>query len=155
MGDFDFPVRFIADEHYIRDILKDKDKAKDILLLLNHIHKNSKTYPMCHNLMTDESFKNSISDKEIRGMALLGAFHPEPWTLASEISPESSIMKYAINAASKKPGKVILLTSASKLESYKNDSHYSNGVVKSAIRIAAGDEAYKLIHLAANLNRCS
>ena len=61
MGDVDFPVRFIVDGHFIRELLKDKLLAIKIILKISEIHKNSKHYPMEHNLISDECFPCSAN----------------------------------------------------------------------------------------------
>ena len=60
---------FFADENFIKDLLKDKILATKVLLKLSYIHVNSKYYPLSHNCMFDESFKNSIADKKLRGFS--------------------------------------------------------------------------------------
>lgn len=149
-----FPVRFICDQYFILDLLKDKSLAIRILLKLSNIHKNSKHYPMGHNLIPDFCFKESIKGKAIRGPGLVGAFHPEPWPefVKHELDPLSKMLKYAINTATKKPYKIIILTSKEKEREYESNPHYSNNSVKSVIKLFSGEEALKIIDIVLNIS---
>lgn len=147
-----YPIRFVIDEFFIRDILKDKPQAAKIILKLDCIHKSSKDYPLTHNRMFDESFKNSISDKQIRGAALLGAFSPEPSPNFVQNEPdfESRLIKYAINLATKKPYNIIILTSEEQSKKYIQSKAYENAEVKSSVVIFYGDSASRIIDIMAN-----
>lgn len=151
MGEVDFPVRFIVDGHFIQDLLKDKLLATKIILKISEIHKNSKHYPMEHNLISDECFMEIIKgDKEVRRAGvLLGAFHSEPWPnfVSNETDMESKMIRWAINVATKKPYVIIILTSEAKLKDYQENKHYSNGKVKSAVKISSGQEALQIIDI--------
>lgn len=145
---FSFPARFIADEDFIKDILKDPARAAKILLKLSHIHKNSKHYSMTHNLMFDESFKAAIADKKIRGWGILGAFHPEPSpALWNTEDFESRLIKHAINVATRKPYNSIILTSKERSKKYLDNEHYKSNSVKSSVQIIFGEEAIKFIEI--------
>lgn len=149
MNEVNFPVRFIADEYFIKELLKDKLLATRTVLKLSEIHKNSKYYPMEHNLISDECLLNAISDKLIRGPALLGAFHSQPWPnfVSNETDLESKMIRWAINLATKKPYLIVILTSDDRSKDYKSNKHYTNGVVKSAIRVYSGLEALQVIEI--------
>lgn len=144
-----FPARFIIDEFFIKEILKDKNKASKILLKLSRIHSNSKHYPLTHNIIFDESFRNAIADKKVRGPALIGAMHPIPYPDFVQTQPdfESKLIKQAINLASKKPYNVFVLTSAEQAKKYLTNSHYAPGVVQPWVKITHSDEALKLIDI--------
>ncbi len=150
----DIPFRFVVDEHFISYILQNKDSATRVLMQLSAIHKLSKFYPLKHNIMFDESFKKSIKDKEIRGIALLGAIHPEPYPsfVEEETDFESKLIRYAINLASKKPYKVAILTSTEQLKKYTENVHYQDLTVKSAINIWGDDAAIKIVKLVYELS---
>src|SRR3989344_5704098 len=98
-----YPIRFFIDEFFINDILKDKKKAIEVIQKLSKIHFNSRYYQREHNLILDESFKNAIYDKEIRGHALVGAMHPipPPDFLKEETIFESKVIRCCIDLASK------------------------------------------------------
>lgn len=148
--EINFPARFVIDEFFIKEILKDKVKASKTLLKLSYIHKNSKHHQLKHNRMFDECFKNSIKDKQIRGPALLGAISPEPCPsfLQNEKDFESKIVRYAINLATKRPYNIIILTSEEQAEKYLRNSHYAN--VKSSILISYGEIALRMISIIAD-----
>lgn len=143
-----FPIRFFLDEHFIQDLLKDKDNAVQIFMKLNFIHKNSIHYPLAHNIMLDESFLNAIKDKVIRGNALLGIIKPEqcPSHLQTEKDLTTKIIKHAVQLASKKPWKVAILTSEENNQNYLANTHYSDSV-KSAISTFYGDIAFRVIEI--------
>ena len=144
-----FPIRFICDDSFIRELLVDKTTAKKVILSLSEIHKNSKHYPMAHNLILDECFLKAIEDKKIRGHALLGAMHPEqcPRFLSEEKDMETKIIKYAIHIANKKPYGVLILTSKEKKKEYLENDHYKDPIIESVIKISTGEEAVKIINL--------
>jgi hypothetical protein len=149
MVETNFSVRFICDEDFIRELLLDKQVAAKVIMKLNSIHKDSKQYSMCHNIIPDECFKNAISDKQIRGPALLGAFHPISWPpfVLEERETESKIIKCAINLATKRPFRVAILTSKNKIKNYQENSHYKNTNISSAIKIFNSEEAIKIIDI--------
>lgn len=149
MVEVNFPVRFISDEHFIKEIIRDKQLATKMIMKLNAIHKDSKHYPMCHNIIPDECFKNAISDKQIRGPALLGAFHPVAWPqfVQAEVENESKIIKYAINMATKRPFLIVILTSKDKIKLYKENKHYNNSNIQSAVKIFSSEEVLKIIDI--------
>ena len=142
-----FDVRFLIDEFFIADILKDKAKAIKIISKLSDIHKKSRYYPMEHNLIFDESFRASISDKKLRGAALLGAMHPTPYPdfLAQEKDFPTKAVKYSINLANSHPWRIYILTSKEHADDYLKNTHYDNDGVKTSIRIAYGAEAENVI----------
>ena len=150
--EINFPARFVLDEFFIKDILKDKVNASKILMKLSYIHSNSKQYRMIHNRMFDECFKNSIKDKQIRGYALLGVMSPEPFPsfVQNETDIESKIVRYAINLATKKPYTTIILTSEEQSKKYIENKHYMNGNVKSSVLVVFGEIASKVIDIVAN-----
>lgn len=141
-----FPVRFLVDEHFINELLKVKENAIRILLKLSHIQSNSKEYSMLHNQMFDESFRNAIKDKKIRGGGIVGAIHPIPYPDFVNDVPDfaSKVIKHAINLASKRPHKVYILTSSEKAKEYLTNAHYIDGV-KSDVKIVFGKEAESII----------
>lgn len=149
MVEVNFPVRFISDEHFIKEIIKDKQLAAKTIMKLNAIHKDSKHYSMCHNIIPDECLKNAIADKQIRGPALLGAFHPVSWPefVQSETEIESKIVKYAINMATKRPFLVVILTSKDKLKSYRENKHYKNNNIQSAVKIFSSEQVLRIIDI--------
>jgi hypothetical protein len=145
----EFPVRFIIDEFFIRELIQDKQLASKTLLKLSEIHRTSKHYPMMHNLILDECFLSSIEDKKIRGPALIGAMHPEqcPYFLQCEKDLQTKIIKYSINLSNQKPYGMIILTSKDKLKTYLSNTHYKNSAVQSVIKIFSGEEAIKIIEI--------
>lgn len=145
----EIPIRFVIDEHFISYILQDKDSAITLLMELSKIHTLSKHYPLQHNVMFDQSFKNSIKDKKIRGSAILGAIHPVPYPsfVEEETDFESKLIRYAINLASRKPYKIVILTSKEQSEKYIENKHYQDPTVRSTITICSDKNAQKLIKL--------
>ena len=145
-----FPIRFIADEFFISELLSDGvEIATEVLLDLSYIHTTSEEYLFSHNILFDSSFKEAIKDKKIRGEALLGAFHPIscPNFLNGEDNI-SRIIRYAVVLANKKPWKIGILTSKDKEEKYKTNKHYDK--VSSAINIYPKEEAIKIIKITKN-----
>ena len=145
-----YPARFFIDEHFIKDVLKDKKRAIEVIKKLSRVHTTSNLYPFCHNILFDESFKNAIKDKLVRGHALLGAMHPIkcPDFLESEKDIESKVIRYCISLASRKPYKVIILTSEEKAKKYMKNKHYNKDkVISEAILIACEDLAFEFINL--------
>lgn len=150
--EINFPIRFIIDNYFVEELLLDKAIATKTILKLSEIHKNSKHYPMSHNLILDECFMDIIKEKRIRGPALIGAMHPEqcPFFLKDEKNIQTKIIKYAINVANKKPYGVIILTSKDKENDYFNNEHYENPIVKSAIKIFSGKDALRIVEVVLN-----
>lgn len=152
-GSINFPFRFFVDEHFIQEILKDKSKAESIISHLSHIHRKSRFHPLSHNLIFDQSFKNAIKDKLVRGQALIGAMHPEPFPdFIKEEDFNTKLIKYAIHLAStKKPYRFIILTSPEKAVEYTKNPNYSNNNVQNAVTIASGSHAEKMIEFVSSL----
>lgn len=148
-----FSARFIIDEHFLKYILKDTELAITVIKKLNHIHTKSLNYFFCHNIIFDESFKNAIQDKEIRGQAILGSAHPIPIPdfLKEETNFYSRIIRYAISIGDKVPRKIIILTSPDKQKTYEDNPHYGDTTVKQAIKIASGSLAISFIDLVSNV----
>lgn len=147
MNNIRFPVRFIADSSFILNLMSDSDKAIEVIEKLSKIHMNSE-HLMQHNLISDECFKESIKLKEIRGAALLGAFHPSqfPNYVSDSAEKESKIIRWAVNVANKSPWEVIILTSEENKDKYILNEHYTDEI-KTAINICYGEEAIRIINL--------
>ena len=80
-----------------------------------------------------------LMDSEIAASVLWNAY------LLGDI--ESKMIRWAINTATKKPYVVIILTSEEKIKDYLENKHYSNGKVKSAVKISSGQEALQIIDI--------
>ena len=154
MAESNFPVRFVIDEHFISDLLKDKELAIKVIRKLTHIHTKSSNYPFRHNIMFDESFKNAIKDKEIRGQAILGFVHPIPVPdfLKEEHDFYSKVIRYSISIADKIPRKIIILTSPDKQKNYESNQHYKDESVKETITIWISQSAISIIDIVYNAN---
>jgi hypothetical protein len=144
-----YPVRFFIDEHFIKDIIGDKEKAAEIIQKLSKIHTTSEHYSFSHNLLLDESFKNAIADKAIRGPALLGAMRPIDCSdSVSETELDSKIIKYCINLSYQKPFNIIILTSEAKAKEYLKNEHYKKDHnIANAVKIYSGAIAVESIDL--------
>ena len=153
MTDGNFPARFVIDDYFIRDILKNRELAVTIIRKLNHIHTKSTHHPFRHNIIFDESFKKSIDDKQIRGQAILGIAHPIsiPDFLKDETNFYSKVIRYSISIADKLPRKIIILTSPDKQKEYENNPHYRDNDVKRAIKIVSSSLAIEFIDLVSNI----
>ena len=148
-----FSARFVIDEHFIQYILNDKESAIKTIKKLSHVHTTSVHHPFTHNIIFDESFKNSIKDKNMRGLVILGIAHPitTPDFLKNEKDFYSKCVRYAISIVDKVPRKIIILTSPEKENNYKNNQHYKDENVKQVIKIVSGDIAIQFIDLVSNI----
>lgn len=143
-----YPVRIVIDEYFIKELLKDKSKAVEIIEKLSKIHTTSRDYQWEHNLILDDSLKTAIVDKQIRGNALLGAMHGvRPEFLEGETDPNSKFVRFCISIAAKKPFKVYALTSKEQSKKYEGNKHYENPKLKTAIVFCYGELAYQVIDI--------
>lgn len=148
-------VRFFLDEHFILNLLKDRDTAIQVFKKLSAIHKISNIYEMS-TLMFDESFRASIKGKAIRGEAVLGIAHPidYPNFVKDEKEFCSKVIKCAVDLASKAPYKVFILTSVEQAKKYLENEHYKSDQIRSAIKIVYGDEAEHYIDVTHSELQC-
>lgn len=139
--------RLIIDEHFLDDLFKDVEKAKEYLRKLQKIHTSSEGYKWDNNIILDKSFISAIgTNKEIRRMGLLlGAMHPISFW--DEEGLHTSVIKQAITMASKPPFKVYVLTSSNNCDKYNKNKHYNNyEYLKEAIIIEHGQNALDIIN---------
>lgn len=138
----EYHVRFILTSEFISEI--PSQRRSEIIKSLKKIHTTSKYYPWQHNIILDKSFKEIIKKKEIEGFALLGAVHPVPFW--DEEGIETSIIKYAINLASKKPFKILILISTAEQQKFERNDHYDNEKIRSSISLLNSQDAYDAIN---------
>src|SRR3989338_3572626 len=145
----EFPVRFIIDDYFIANILKDMDSAVKLIQKLSWIHTKSSHYPFCHNITFDDCFKKAIADKKIRGPAIFGFLKPIaiPDFLINEEDFHSRVIRYAISIGDKLPRKIYIITSSEQTQKYQENPHYKDLNVRSTIGIASGDLAYAIIDI--------
>ena len=139
--------RLFIDKEFI-EWLAMNENFQLYIRMLSATHTKSSDYKLNHNLMFDECFvpacKIRRKNKKLSGGLLLGFLRPIqiPAPLKENNDYRSSIIRYCINLASKRPYKVFILTNKDKKEAYLKNKHYNDENVKSSIKIFAEDEIF-------------
>ena len=137
--------RLFIDKEFIEWLSK-QENFKLYIKFLSFLHLKSIDYKLNHNLIFDECFVDACKikrkGKKLSGALLLGFLKPKqiPSPLKNHDYP-SSIIRFCIDLASKRPYKVFILTNKDKKEEYLKNKHYNDEGVKEAIEIFAEEES--------------
>lgn len=139
------PLRFIIDQHFLEYLFEDGVIAKEYLEKLNQIHRHENSYQWKHNVILDPCFKAAIKNKDIRVAGIISAIHPVNYWHKEGLY--TSVIKYAISVADKKPYKNFILTSSKHVTAYETNKHYKpHEKLKTAIVIKSESEGLDVIN---------
>ncbi len=144
-----FTSRLVFDYDFyemLKEHTKDNPTKKPSLLTkLMYINVMSKEHSRGHNVMSKKIFKRILENNPTMGRDLLRAsFYPAEVPELENLGDEiERTIKYAIDVASLKPFKSIILTAPDKEKEYLENNHYKD--VKE-ITVKSGEEAIVLIN---------
>lgn len=136
-----YECRLIADYHFYEEVIKKKPL---LLRKLMYINANSLGHKRTSNIMSKKIFQKILANNSSMARSVLRCsfFDIDVEELEIIDNEIERTIKYAIHIIQESPHKSIILTSKTKIEEYKRNSHYI-GVKE--IDVKCDEEAEELI----------